>query len=138
MNYTDENRGKIQNKERARQIIDFSGIRYERITPTDLDGFFEWHDKIFVFYEMKLNGATMPHGQRLALERLVDGLRKAGKFPVLFLCEHNVNDCSQDIVASNTVVKSIYLGDGLTRPGHGLTAKQATDIWIKWAKEKAS
>lgn len=138
MNYTDGNRGVIQNRERASQIIDYSNIRYGLITPTDIDGFFEWHNKIFVFYEMKLNGATMPRGQRVALQRLVDGLRNAGKFPVLFLCEHNVNDCSCDIVAANTIVKSIYLGNGLEKPGRGLTAKQATDIWFKWASEKAS
>jgi hypothetical protein len=62
MNYDSLNRGKIQYRERARQIIDFSGIRYDNITPTDIDGFFEKADKAFVFYEYKLEGCEMPHG----------------------------------------------------------------------------
>jgi len=39
MLYTDDNRGTIQNRERARQIIDFHGLRIRNITPTDIDGF---------------------------------------------------------------------------------------------------
>lgn len=35
MNYTDDNRGAIQFRERRKQIIDFSGLRVGNITPTD-------------------------------------------------------------------------------------------------------
>lgn len=50
MNYTNENRGKIQNEEFARRIIDFSGMRYGNITPTDIDGVIEYHDTRVVFF----------------------------------------------------------------------------------------
>ena len=50
MIYNEENRGTIQNRERARQIIDFHGLRLDgKITPTDSDGEIEYHDKAWVF-----------------------------------------------------------------------------------------
>ena len=52
----------IQNRSRARQIIDFSGIKYGNITPTDIDGGFEKQNEVFVFFEMKYGDAEMPTG----------------------------------------------------------------------------
>lgn len=131
--YDDSNRGQIQNRERARQIIDFSGLRYNNITPTDLDGFFEKGNKVFVFYEYKLNGAKMPHGQKLALERVVDGLAKAGKIAVLFLCRHNEYDPLSDVKAVNAVVEAIYWNESWHR-GQNLTVKEQTDRFLRWTE----
>lgn len=124
MNYTDENRGVIQHRERAKQIIDFSGIRYKNITPTDIDGFFEYHNRIFVFCEMKLVGAEMPDGQRMALERLVDNLDYAGKHAVAFVCEHNVEDAKKDVKAAETIAKNVYY--------HGRWHPSTFDETLKW------
>jgi len=41
-------RGVIRNKQYARQIRDFSGIAVRNITPTDIDGFFEMKNEVFV------------------------------------------------------------------------------------------
>lgn len=67
-------RGVIRNRAAAQQIRDFSGLRYGRITPTDLDAYMEFGDRLFVFIEAKFGGASMPRGQRMALERLVDAI----------------------------------------------------------------
>ena len=132
MKYDDDNRGKIQNRERARQIIDFSGIRYGNITPTDLDGFFEKGNKTFVFYEYKLPEAEMPNGQRLALMRLVDGLSTAGKSAVLFLCRHNEYNPKADVKAEQAIVEAIYWNK-VWHKGSNLTVKEQTDRFMKWA-----
>jgi hypothetical protein len=110
MKYDEYNRGKIQYRDRARQLIDFRGIRYNNITPTDIDGFFEKNNKIFVFYEYKLKGAKMPYGQELSYERLVDNLQVAGKAAVLFLCKHEEYDPKRDISGSEAKVEKIYYG----------------------------
>lgn len=65
-------RGKIRNREFATQIRDFSGLRYGKITPTDIDGFLDFGNKLFVFIESKYGTGRLPYGQRLALERLCD------------------------------------------------------------------
>lgn len=130
--YDDSNRGKIQNRDRARQLIDFGGLRYNNITPTDIDGFLEKGDRLFVFYEYKLPSAEMPHGQKVALMRLVDGLTKAGKLAVLFLCRHNEYNPLSDVKASKAIVEAIYWNESWHK-GHNLTVREQTDRFLRWA-----
>lgn len=135
MFYDDANRGVIQNRERARQIIDFSGLRYGNITPTDIDGCIEYQDKGVAFIEIKHRDATMPKGQELALTRLVDNNSTAGKRAVLFVCEHDVDNCEMNIIASRTIVRDIYCNTKWV-DGEGRTLKECMDIFIKWVDAK--
>jgi len=132
MNYSNENRGIIQNRERARQIIDFSGIRYGNITPTDIDGFFERANEAFVFYELKFREAEMPKGQEVALKRLVDATTKANKKAVLFLCRHEVEDATKDVNAATAIVEKVYF-NGEWYNGNGRTLKELSDSFMRWA-----
>jgi hypothetical protein len=84
-----ERRGVIINEGRASQIRDFSKLLIGKITPTDLDMLIEYHDKCFVFCETKYDGAPLPFGQSLALERLCDVCESAGKVSILFITTHN-------------------------------------------------
>lgn len=134
MNYTDENRGLIQNRERARQIIAYNGLQFKRrITPTDIDGFFEYDDKVFVFYEMKYGKAQPPKGQLLALKRIVEAITESGRKAALFICSHSVDDTDQDIDAANTIVTLLYMGGNTMYEGDGRTAKQMTVDFLKYA-----
>lgn len=132
MEYKDNNRGKIQFRERAKQIIDFSGLRYGLITPTDIDGVIEYHDKAYIFLEFKLFDREMPDGQRLALERICDGLEKSGKECAVFLCIHNVSDCNKDISAANSIVRSVYWRGKWIRLKNYITVKEQVDKYIEW------
>ena len=133
MKYDEETRGRIQNKVRARQLIDFSGLKYGNITPTDIDGFIEKGNKIFVFYEYKLKNAEMPKGQELALTRIVDGLSTAGKTAVLFLCSHEEINPQNDIQGADARVEKIYWNK-VWHDGKGLNVKDQTDKFMEWAK----
>ena len=133
MTYDNENRGRIQNRLRSQQIIDFSGIRYKNITPTDIDGFFEKAGKAFVFYEYKLQGVEIPRGQELALTRIVDGLSTAGKIAVQFICRHNEINPDNDIKAANAIVEKIYW-NGKWHKGKNKTVKEHTDKFMNWVE----
>ena len=133
MNYTYENRGHFQYIDRAKQKVEFAGIRYDNITPTDIDGYFERHGETFVFFEVKKRGQELPNGQRLALTRLVDNLRRNGKKAVLFVSVHDVEDCQKSIAAARTEVTEIYF-DGKWRKGRG-TLKEMTDRFVKWSEK---
>lgn len=123
-------RGKIRNRDAGKQIIDYSGLRYNNITPTDIDGLIEFKGKAFIFYEFKYGGAPMPLGQKIALTRLVDAIQKGGTPAALILCSHN-NPASEDIDAANAIAKSIYWkgswGDGCSR-----TVREVTDGFLKY------
>ena len=131
MQYTDVNRGKIQNRDRARQIIDFSGLRYNNITPTDMDGAIEYHDKCFVFYEFKLREAEMPKGQKLAFERLADACQFAGKQSVVFLCKHNVDNPDADIDAASAKVAETYYCHQWHKEDGTKTVKERSDDFLR-------
>jgi hypothetical protein len=95
-------RGVIRNRAFRQQINDFSGLRFGKITPTDLDAFMDFHNKLFVFVEAKHHGAEMPYGQRLALERVCDACHNPPhRYAVAFLTRH---DCEGDIDFASTAV----------------------------------
>lgn len=83
-----DTRGEILYRERARQINNFAGLRFGKITPTDIDGLIEFQDKAYIFIETKTEGAPFPYGQRLALERLCDDLQKV-KPTLIVVGQHN-------------------------------------------------
>ena len=105
-NYDDEKRGSIQNREMAKQLVDFSELKYGRITPTDIDGLLEWREKnVIVFMEFKYEDAELPVGQKMALEEIVKCLRKTGKKAYALVCSHHVGDPDMDINAGAALVR---------------------------------
>ena len=97
-----EQRGTIIHRERAKQLRDFSGLKYGNITPTDIDGFIDFGDRAFVFFEIKCEGMVLPVGQRLALERVTDAAEMAGKYSFAIIAEHNT-PVQQDIDVANCI-----------------------------------
>ncbi len=97
-------RGRIQNRARAAQIRDFTGIRLGNITPTDIDGLIEYKDKLFILLELKYRDNELPAGQRLALERLVSALNKPA---ILFIGRH-IQVVGDDILTAEATVTEYY------------------------------
>jgi len=97
------NRGIINNKGRARQLRDFSGLRYGNITPTDIDALIEYKDRAYVIVEFKFGEADVPTGQMIALTRLCDDLQNY-KHTILIIARHDY-PIEQDINAANSVVE---------------------------------
>lgn len=137
MNYTDANRGKIQHEEYARRIVDFSGMRYGNITPTDIDGVIEYRDTRIVFFEFKYGNAPIPNGQKMALERIVDNCANAGKLAILCICRHKAPE-GQHIDAAQSLVSDVYIGGGGYVGGkwypemHGRNLRQVCDAFLGW------
>ena len=138
MEYTPNNRGKPQYLGRMKQIISFEGMNIMgNITPTDIDGYYEVHGKLFVFFEMKREGCELPQGQRLALTRNVDCLRIAGREAALFICTHNVVDERKPIIAKDTTVQKIYYrGKTYDYSGKNLKLKYCVDDFMETAHRR--
>lgn len=118
------------------QKVNFDGLQYGNIHPTDIDGFIEYKDIARVFLEFKYGNAQMPRGQRLALERIVDDARRAGREAVLFLCSHNNEAGKADIDAASAIVTAIYW-NGKWRPATGKTVRQQCDRFFLWVESLA-
>jgi len=104
-------RGKINHRDRAKQINDFQGLLYGRngtITPTDVDGLIEYENKAYVIIEIKSKDHNTKewfekvNGQRIALERLTDDLTKAEKPAICILASHNIEDPEYDVNVATT------------------------------------
>jgi hypothetical protein len=128
----DLHRGKIRNKEFAQQIKDYKGLRWGKITPTDIDAFADFNNKVFVFIECKHGSSSMPYGQRLALERLCDACEIAGIKSLVIVASHNV-DCPNDIDISIQPVSLIRLNKEWRKPNTPQTVKSAIDGFLHWA-----
>lgn len=95
-------RGVIQNRQFKQQIADFSGLRFDKITPTDLDAFMDFNNKLFVFVETKYGGAPLHYGQELAIARLCDACHKPPeRFAVAFVTSH---ESRGDIDFAQTII----------------------------------
>lgn len=122
-------RGKIRNREQAQQIRDFSGLRWGTITPTDIDGFFEINNELFVFIEIKFKGKNLPYGQKLALERLIDILQKDKK-AILIIAKHNENPEDDINAAACEVVQYRFRGKWVI-PTRRFKLKEFCDSFIE-------
>ena len=136
MKYEDSNRGIIQNRERKRQIIDYSGLRYGKITPTDLDGFIEYHNELFALYEYKYKKERgMSAGQYKALVRVIDAVQRGGLEAALFLVKHDQEDPEKDIDGANSIVDRYYY-KGKWSYNVNRTAKEVTDSFMNYVENK--
>lgn len=129
-------RGKIVNKKRRQQIVDYSGLRYKNITPTDIDGvgefydmkgYFEIRNQVFIFIELKLAGTELSWGQKTAFERLVDAL----KYPAIFIiAEHDIEDTNEEIPAHLCLVREYKSNGKWYKPKSELTLKELVDKYL--------
>jgi len=120
----------IHNREHMRQIKDFSGLRFGKISPTDIDGFLDFGDKLFVFVEMKYGNAEIPLGQRIALTRLCDAVVSKDRKSYLLIVRHELSSES-DINVSEQIISDVYFNKRWHKAKNGWTLRDA----INWLLE---
>lgn len=127
----EHSRGKIRNPDAARRLRDFSGLRYGRITPTDIDLFLEFGDAHkYIIGEGKAHGAELPFGQQLALERMADDLNSSR--PTLLIIVDISDDMPDMIPYHLTVVRKSRENGEWNNRYVGMTTRQAIDEFVGW------
>lgn len=97
------------NKEyRAKQLIDFDEMDCCGASFTDIDFCVEFKNRLWVLGEVKGKGVTLPHGQRLLMERFIEMAREAGRKAIAVVCEHNVRDWHEKILLSDCMIREYY------------------------------
>lgn len=124
----DEIRGKIRNRDYAAQIRDFSGLKFGKITPTDIDGLIEYQDKGFVFIEAKYGTANLPYGQELALVRLCDVIQQ-NRPSLLIIARHYSKG---DIDFAQMVVEKFRYRGIWHKEDKEITVKNLTDRFLNY------
>lgn len=120
-------RGAIRNRQLAMQIRDFTGLRFGKITPTDIDAFLEFGDRLFVLIEGKRDGAPVAYGQMLALARLADACHcPPRRYATAIVVDHTTS--SEDIDYATATVRTWRWGGEWRQPlQRGIKLRAAID-----------
>jgi len=112
------------------KLMSFEGLlRRRKITPTDVDLFYEMDGKLFIFGESKVEGTEMKYGQKTAFINLIDTLHKGGAMAFYFHCEHNV-PLGEIIKVKDCIVKEYYTAsDGWINIETPTTVLQILDMY---------
>lgn len=96
----------IRDMERIKQVVDFSGLYFgEGKYPTDIDAFYDLGGELFIFIEAKLEGVSLPIGQKLGFGRLTDTCNKGGVKTIYLVAQHNTpKNQSIDLAAAMVVM----------------------------------
>lgn len=123
-------RGVIRYRNRKRQIVDFRGMKFGTITPTDLDMLIDYHNDRFVFGELKHRDTAVEYGQKTAVVRLVDLIEIAGKRAVFFVATHHIDNPAKDIPADRCLVRASYERGIWQEATTIVTLREATDMFL--------
>lgn len=121
-------RGDVNNPERYKQEVDFSGLLFERnITPTDFDGVLDFGGHFFVLIELKYQNAPLLFGQRLCLERVCDKLA-VDSACVLIVATHN-HLPFQKIDAAKAMIREFRWKGNWKTPKQPTPLRQGIDLF---------
>ena len=136
MEYTDSNRGVIQFRKRRQQIIIADRIRYGNITPSDIDGWFEYRNKGHWFIELKYKDALPSKAQILGYKRLANDLEKGGKPAIVIYAKHIVHNVEEDIDMAACIVRRVYFRGEYYVFNNNEKVKDITDWFTNWLDGK--
>lgn len=125
-------RGKIRNRDYAKQLKGFGNLKWGKITPTDIDGFVDFNNRVFVFIECKHGDSSMPYGQKLGLERLCDACESSGMHSIVIVANHNIL-YTEDIDVAVQPVTLIRHKKQWRKPNTPQTVKSAIDGFVAYA-----
>ena len=97
----------IKDRNKVKQVVDFTGVQNGSIHPSDIDGVLEFDNKVLILIEVKRRFKRIDTGQRLLLERLCDAWHDNEKSIVLKV-EHEFNDSTIDIPLEKCKVTRVY------------------------------
>lgn len=124
----------LEHPERAGQLIDLTGINYGNLSPTDVDGFLEVKNKLFVFFEFKnKNAPPIGYGQRTALERVVDALHQSGKVSLAVIGQHNTAHTEIVNGATSKAIEIRWQGQWLSLKDKGYTVRDCVNQAMAYA-----
>lgn len=129
-------RGVIKHVERKMQLADFSGLRWGKITPTDLDGLLstihgmlDFGGQLFFAFELKTVGAHMPYGQRSHLGSLSRVAHAGGATFYVLVAEHDTPPPNAIDAAAADVIE--LCENGIWRlPKRTVKLGEAIDLYL--------
>jgi len=118
------NAAMIRNEQHMEQLKDFSGLQFGNIGPTDIDGFLDFGNHLFIFFELKYKSPTLRRGQELALERLCDACQSEEREAYVIVATHETKVPNKIDVAGAVVDKMRWRGKWYLRRKNRETVRE--------------
>jgi hypothetical protein len=118
--------------ERMAQLKDFSNMKLNGFTPTDIDFAYDVRGDTFVFGELKCSGAPFPMGQRRLLMALLFLCIEAKKNGLLLVAEHDTQPSEPIDVGNLYVTQSDHTHNGaiVSNTYVGMTVHKASSEFL--------
>tara|TARA_R100000234_G_C4951346_1_gene157488 strand:+ start:321 stop:713 length:393 start_codon:yes stop_codon:yes gene_type:complete len=101
----------IKNRNRVKQVIDFTGVQNKKMHPSDIDAVLEFNDEALILMEVKYKFHKIPIGQKLLLQRIAD---RWGDKAIVLKIEHSFNNDKINIPLDKCEVTQIYYNNKWT------------------------
>lgn len=127
----------FESRERAKQLIDFSGMSYSgaNARPMDIDLAMDCRrGEVFIFGEIKYAGKPVPSGQRWWLYNIINALKAGGKRGLAMILDHNITDAAIDVQAASCRVREYIttetVGFGWSTPRRDYTCDEMIKAYL--------
>ena len=97
----------IKHYNRIKQVLDFRNIGNSKIHPSDIDAILEFDNKHLIIFECKLRGVSVPIGQKILFERIVDCWQNTNGEAFIVYCQHDT-PIDEVITMHNSTVINVY------------------------------
>lgn len=128
-------RGVIYNRDKKRRLNTFKNLTYGKITPTDIDAFIDFGNKIFIIIEAKGEGVPVPTGQRIALERMLIKMSSDDSSAMVVIADVVDGDKDDDVDLGLCSVREVWLCNEKKVKKHCVSeasVKKVIDDFVKY------
>lgn len=129
--------GRYDNEDRARQLIRFDGMVFDGNNGfTDADAIMDYRGIAWLMFEVKTRDAKLTEGQRILSENFVRMAGDAGRYALVAVVEHQVDDCSQPVYLAECDVRELYDSSGMEwrRPKEPMKAKVLASRFVWYVR----
>ena len=97
-------------KERINQSVNFTGFKFDKIYPSDIDAVIEIDNEFLFLFEIKTGNNQPSSGQKYMLERIYKNWIEQGKIAYLIYCKHNTKS-NEEIFLKDCIIKDVLPKD---------------------------
>lgn len=121
----------IRNREEAERLCVYDSLKFGKISPTDVDCFIEFGNKLFVLIECKNEGAPIMFGQGLALYRLHKAIYESGgKDSLLIICDNRFTE-DGDVDVGMSMVRELFFNGSKQLVEIEVTVRQVIEYFLE-------
>src|SRR5690606_35929900 len=95
-----------------------------------------YHDRVFIFAELKLRDTPVKEGQRKAFQRVVDRIASTGAVAVFVIAEHEIDEPKEDVPSDRCRVREMYRDGAWHPPTREWTLRQLCDWLIGYVRPR--